>query len=82
MPSWTGWRRNSTFGPAPSATPRPRLHLQALDDAIASAAAMPPGQSRDDVVLGLVGIRLGFFPDAAEYAPPLIETLPVLEHAA
>ncbi len=53
-----------------------RLRTPMLDRALAGAAALPPGPERDDMLLGLVGIRLGLFPDAAPYdaascdAPP------------
>jgi uncharacterized membrane protein YccC len=59
-----------------------RLHVAMLDQAIASAGALPHDAARDDMLLGLVGIRLGLFPDAPGYAPaPGLDPC-VLEHAA
>jgi uncharacterized membrane protein YccC len=58
-----------------------RLRVAVLDQALAGAAALPQGAARDDLVLGLVGIRLGLFPDAPGYAPAPTRH-PLLEHAA
>jgi uncharacterized membrane protein YccC len=44
-----------------------RLRVAVLDHALADAAVLPPTKLRDDLLLGLVGIRLGAFPDAAGY---------------
>jgi len=49
--------------------PPDRLLLPVLDHALTSAAALPPCAARDDMLLGLTGIRLGLFPDAPGYAP-------------
>ncbi len=43
------------------------LHLAVLDRALADAARLPPGTLRDDMLLGLVGVRLGLFPMAPGY---------------
>ena len=60
---------------------RMRLRVEVLDLALTEAALLPPGEARDDMLLGLVGIRLGLFPQAAAYAPPMVETVPYLEAA-
>ena len=61
---------------ARAATSRPtrgrdarRLAFSVLDEAL-SAAALAPGGARDDLLSGLVGLRLGLFPDAPGPAAP------------
>lgn len=48
-------------GSAGAAAP---LSLPALDGALAQAAALAPSPARDDVLMGLAGVRLGLFPGA------------------
>jgi hypothetical protein len=50
--------------------PWPRLELPMLDAALALAACLPRGAARDDVLMGLAGVRLGLFPGALGYDPP------------
>ncbi len=42
-----------------------RLSLPMLDEALAQAASLPPGTARDDVLMGLAGLRLGLFPGSS-----------------
>lgn len=47
-----------------------RLQVATLDACVTEADALAHGSVRDDMLLGLVGIRLGLYPDAAGYAEP------------
>ncbi len=64
------------------ATDRPAcaegLPLAMLDRVLVEATWLPPGTARDDMLRGLVGIRLGLFPDALDGAAPTVR----LEQAA
>jgi uncharacterized membrane protein YccC len=59
-----------------------RLSLGLLDQALGAAVLLPPGATRDDVLQGLVGIRLGLFPDADGYGAAAPAAVPVLDYAA
>lgn len=58
-----------------------RLTIAVLDHALTDAASLPPGRARDDMLQGLVGIRLGLFPSAPDYTPPAVFRV-CLEQAA
>jgi uncharacterized membrane protein YccC len=58
------------------------LPVDVLDRTLAAAAALPQGAARDELLLGLVGIRLSLFPDAPGYGPAPRHGLVILEHAA
>jgi hypothetical protein len=57
------------------------LTIATLDHALTDATSLPPGRETEDMLQGLVGIRLGLFPDAPGYLPPA-DSIPVLERAA
>ena len=57
---------------------RQRLQPEVLDTALAEATLLPPSTTRDDMLLGLVGIRLGLFPQVPGYVSPMSHTVPVL----
>ncbi len=52
----------------PTHLPDPGL-LERIDEAVASVSTLPTSSVRQDAMLGLVGIRLGLYPDAAPYTP-------------
>ena len=52
----------------------PQALLQRVDQAIA-AAIDETGGGRTDALIGLVGIRRGLFPDAADYRPEIAPSL-------
>ena len=54
---------------------------RAIDAAIGVVAGAPPNGQRRNVLLELVGIRRGLFPDAPPYAPPPARDAPVQEAA-
>jgi hypothetical protein len=62
--------RNLARGPLakPMRLPDQTL-LQRIDEAVASASTLPTSSVRQDAMLGLVGIRLGLYPDAAPFTP-------------
>jgi uncharacterized membrane protein YccC len=66
--------------------PEHGLRLAVVDAALGACASLAASAPRDDALLGLVGIRLGVFPDAPAYAPPSSGPArasgPMLEHAA
>ncbi len=63
------------------AAPSPDL-LARLDHAVTVVNATPSVPLRRDAMLGLVGIRLGLFPEASPYAPPPRAPAPLLRHVA
>ena len=44
-----------------------------LDSTIASTLQESPGEARDEVLIGLAGIRSGLFPESPAYQPQEIE---------
>ncbi|MGI4951599.1 MAG: FUSC family protein [Janthinobacterium lividum] len=49
--------------------PQPLALLRSLDATLAEAAALPPGPVRDDLLMGLAGLRLSLFSTEAAPAP-------------
>jgi hypothetical protein len=44
-----------------------------LDDTIAFTLQEPSGEARDQVLIGLAGVRSGLFPESPTYQPREIE---------
>jgi uncharacterized membrane protein YccC len=59
--------RTHTTGPLPDAL------IGQLDDTIASTLQEPSGEARDQVLMGLAGVRSGLFPESAAYQPHEVE---------
>ena len=57
----------------PMAGPLPDGLVEQLDHAIASTLQESPGEARDQVLLGLTGVRAGLFPQSPLYQPQPIE---------
>ena len=56
-----------------TAGPLPDGLVGQLDDTIASTLQEPSGEARDEVLMGLAGVRSGLFPESPAYQPQEIE---------
>ena len=59
--------RTHTAGPLPDGL------VGQLDDTIASTLQESSGEARDQVLMGLAGVRSGLFPESPAYRPREIE---------